>query len=58
MRGKAKLNHLRYRHLNKLWLNLGLYGYVTRTLSENELNFETLETLEPGQGFRRGFIPV
>lgn len=58
MRGRAKLNHLRYRHLNKLWLNLGLYGYVTRTLTENELNLETLETLEAGEGFRRGFLPV
>lgn len=30
--GKAILNKLRYDYLNKLWINQGLYGLVTRTL--------------------------
>lgn len=30
--GKALLNRLRYEHLNKLWLNQGLFGVVTRSL--------------------------
>ncbi|CUM63001.1 uncharacterized protein PRCAT00000562001 [Priceomyces carsonii] len=30
--GKATLNQFRYKYLNKLWLNQGLYGFVTRSL--------------------------
>ncbi|CAI5759304.1 unnamed protein product [Candida verbasci] len=31
-KGKATLNEFRYHYLNKLWLNQGLYGFVTRNL--------------------------
>lgn len=30
--GKAHLNYSRYNHLNKLWLNQEIYGFVTRSL--------------------------
>ena len=30
--GKATLNTYRYQYLNKLWLDQGLYGFVTRNL--------------------------
>lgn len=30
--GKAILNKFRYNYLNKLWLNQGLFGFITRTL--------------------------
>ncbi|GEQ66878.1 hypothetical protein JCM33374_g541 [Metschnikowia sp. JCM 33374] len=29
---KASLNHLRYAHLNKLWINQELFGFATRTM--------------------------
>lgn len=30
VQGKASLSIMRYTHINKLWLNCGLYGFVTR----------------------------
>ena len=29
---KARLNRLRYAHLNKLWINQELFGFATRTM--------------------------
>lgn len=58
MRGKAKLNHLRYRYLNKLWLNLGLYGYMTRTMTENDLDLATLDTFDTAREIEEIFPRV
>lgn len=51
--GKATLSHLRYNHLNKLWLNQGLNGFITRNMfgsmdegQEIEPNFTFPETTE------------
>lgn len=56
-RGAAKLSHMRYHHLNKLWLNLGLYSYITRSISEVEIGPDVFETFEADE-FGRGFVPI
>ncbi|PYD06900.1 hypothetical protein DND62_31980, partial [Pseudomonas syringae pv. pisi] len=33
--GKATLSQARYLHLNKLWLNQGLFGFATRSLFDS-----------------------
>ncbi|KAK6454927.1 ubiquitin-protein ligase E3 component N-recognin-1 (N-end-recognizing protein) [Scheffersomyces xylosifermentans] len=40
--GKATLNKYRYQYLNKIWLNQGLYGFVTRNLFGTRQSFADL----------------
>lgn len=38
LKEKATLNHLRYAHLNKLWINQELFGFATRTMYGERMN--------------------
>lgn len=46
--GKASLNYLRYQYLNKLWLNQGLYGFITRSIFGSRLQQQMGDTINVG----------
>ncbi|CAG90854.2 DEHA2G18568p [Debaryomyces hansenii CBS767] len=46
--GKAFLNNLRYQYLNKLWLNQGLYGFITRSIFGSRLQQNMGDTINIG----------
>lgn len=42
------MNNLRYQYLNKLWLNQGLYGFITRSIFGSRLQQNMGDTINIG----------